>query len=61
MHEKFKFFSVDTTSILRSDKGRFGTYYMETGSNQRASKVTMIDINQLYPKVNLKIMIGRAF
>ena len=33
-------FSVDTTSILRSDKGRFGTYYMETGSNQRASKVT---------------------
>ena len=33
-------FSVDTTSILRSDKGRFGTYYMETGSNQRASTVT---------------------
>ena len=31
-------FSVDT-SLIRTGPGRMGIYYMETGSNQRASKV----------------------
>ena len=32
-------FGVDTTRIVRSDKGRVGIYYLETGANQRPSKV----------------------
>ena len=32
-------FGVDTSRIIRSDKGRFGVYYVETGANQRPSKV----------------------
>ncbi len=30
---------VDTSRILRSDVGRLGIYYLETGANQRASNV----------------------
>ena len=32
-------FGVDTSYIVRG-KGRFGVYYLETGANQRPSKVT---------------------
>ena len=32
-------FGVDTTRIVRSDKGRMGIYYLETGANARPSKV----------------------
>ena len=32
-------FGVDTSRILRSDKGRVGIYYLETGANARPSKV----------------------
>src|SRR4051794_12384895 len=32
-------FGVDTSHIVRG-KGRFGVYYLETGANQRPSKVT---------------------
>ena len=32
-------FSVDTSRIVRSDKGRVGIYYLETGANARPSKV----------------------
>ncbi|MBC8167935.1 MAG: sugar kinase, partial [Bryobacteraceae bacterium] len=31
-------FNVDTTHIIRG-KGRFGIYFLETGANQRPSKV----------------------
>ncbi len=31
--------SVDTNCILRSDKGRVGLYFLETGANQRGSSV----------------------
>jgi 2-dehydro-3-deoxygluconokinase len=30
---------VDTTNIIRTDGGRLGLYYLETGANQRASNV----------------------
>ncbi|HEX2952326.1 MAG TPA: sugar kinase, partial [Armatimonadota bacterium] len=30
---------VDTTKIIRTDGGRLGLYYLETGANQRASNV----------------------
>ncbi len=30
---------VDTSSIVRTDAGRIGTYYIEVGANQRASNV----------------------
>jgi 2-dehydro-3-deoxygluconokinase len=30
---------VDTSRIIRSDKGRLGIYYLETGANQRPSNV----------------------
>ena len=32
-------FGVDTSRIVRSDKGRVGIYYLETGANARPSKV----------------------
>ena len=32
-------FGVDTGRIVRSDKGRVGIYYLETGANARPSKV----------------------
>lgn len=32
-------FGVDTTDINVTDKGRMGIYYLETGANQRPSKV----------------------
>ena len=32
-------FGVDTSRIVRSDKGRLGIYYLETGANARPSKV----------------------
>ena len=32
-------FGVDTSRIVRSGKGRVGIYYLETGANQRPSKV----------------------
>ena len=32
-------FGVDVSRIVRSDKGRVGIYYLETGANQRPSKV----------------------
>jgi 2-dehydro-3-deoxygluconokinase len=32
-------FGVDTSYILRTDKGRLGLYFMETGANQRPSQV----------------------
>ncbi len=32
-------FGVDTSRIVRSDEGRLGIYYLETGANQRPSKV----------------------
>ena len=31
---------VDTSAILRTDAGRLGLYYLETGANQRPSNVT---------------------
>ena len=34
-----KSYGVRTNHIIISDAGRLGTYYLETGSNQRASKV----------------------
>ena len=34
-----KYHGVGTDNIFRADYGRLGTYYLETGSNQRASKV----------------------
>ena len=30
---------VDTSKIIRTDKGRLGTYFLETGANQRPSNV----------------------
>ena len=32
-------FGVDVSRIVRSDKGRLGIYFLETGANQRPSKV----------------------
>ncbi|OQY32114.1 MAG: carbohydrate kinase [Spirochaetaceae bacterium 4572_59] len=32
-------FGVDTSCILRTDEGRLGLYFMETGANQRPSQV----------------------
>lgn len=32
-------FNVDVDHILRREKGRFGVYYVETGANQRPSRV----------------------
>ena len=32
-------FGVDTSYILRSDEGRMGLYFLETGANQRPSQV----------------------
>lgn len=32
-------FGVDTDHILRREQGRFGVYYVETGANQRPSRV----------------------
>ncbi len=37
--KELRSFGVDTSRIVRSDKGRFGTYYLETGANARPSKV----------------------
>tara|TARA_B100001094_G_C18117967_1_gene765150 strand:- start:273 stop:1364 length:1092 start_codon:yes stop_codon:yes gene_type:complete len=34
-----KSFGVKTDKIIKTDSGRLGSYYLETGSNQRASKV----------------------
>lgn len=34
-----KSFGVHTNKIIKTDSGRLGAYYLETGSNQRASKV----------------------
>ena len=34
-----KSFGVDTNKIIKTDSGRLGAYYLETGSNQRPSKV----------------------
>ena len=32
-------FQVDVDSVLRRDEGRFGVYFVETGANQRPSRV----------------------
>ena len=37
-------FGVDTSRIVRSDKGRLGIYFLETGANARPSKVVMREI-----------------
>ncbi len=37
---KLRGVGVDTADILRTDKGRLGIYYLETGANQRGSAVT---------------------
>ena len=34
-----KSYGVNTNEIIKTDSGRLGAYYLETGSNQRASKV----------------------
>lgn len=44
-------FGVDTSSIVRDD-GRMGIYFLETGSNQRASKV-------IYDRANASIAIAK--
>jgi len=36
---ELKGFGVDTSSIVRTDEGRMGIYFLETGANQRPSKV----------------------
>ena len=32
-------FNVDVDHVLRREEGRFGVYYVETGANQRPSRV----------------------
>jgi 2-dehydro-3-deoxygluconokinase len=34
-----RFYGVDTSTVIRSDEGRLGIYFLETGASQRASTV----------------------
>ncbi|MFO1019241.1 MAG: sugar kinase [Planctomycetales bacterium] len=38
--QEIRKFGVDADLVQRSKRGRFGTYYVETGANQRAGTVT---------------------
>src|SRR5215813_13451719 len=36
---QLRYYGVDTSPILRTDDGRMGVYFLETGASQRASTV----------------------